>query len=130
MENKYIVEYQVKDSDIDELNHVNNIKYIEWIQDISTEHWYAKTKETDINQNYFWVVTNHNVDYLASALPEDELIFETFVEKFEKAYSYRRVNVKRKKDNKLLMTGLTKWCFINQQTKRVARVTQEIIDLF
>jgi len=27
--------------DLDELAHVNNVRYLDWIQDISKEHWNA-----------------------------------------------------------------------------------------
>ena len=29
----------VKQADIDEFDHVNNIVYIHWVQDIAKEHW-------------------------------------------------------------------------------------------
>ena len=29
----------VKTNDLDELNHVNNIRYVEWVQNIAKAHW-------------------------------------------------------------------------------------------
>lgn len=130
MSQMFTQEYTVQPSDIDELNHVNNIKYVEWIQEVSTAHWYAKTKSLPMSSDYLWVVANHFIEYRASALINDELIIETFVEGFEKAYSFRRVNVRLKKNDKLVMTSLTKWCMIHSETKRISRVTPEIKDLF
>ena len=31
--------YYVVTSDIDELNHVNNVVYLQWIQNIANLHW-------------------------------------------------------------------------------------------
>ena len=130
MNRKFTQEYTVQSSDIDELNHVNNIKYLEWMQEISKEHWYVQTKGMSVADDFFWVVANHFIEYRASALINDELIIETFIEHFEKAYSFRRVNVRLKKNGKLIMTALTKWCLMNAETKRISRVTPEMAELF
>jgi len=33
----------VKQHDIDNLNHVNNVVYLQWVQDVATAHWQAST---------------------------------------------------------------------------------------
>ncbi|MBS2100561.1 acyl-CoA thioesterase [Carboxylicivirga linearis] len=130
MSEHYIEEYVVQESDIDELNHVSNIKYVEWIQEISKAHWYKVTKGTGFDTSYFWVVSSHNIEYKASALLNETVLIETYVEKFEKAFSYRIVEVKDKTSGKLLMKSLTKWCMMDMQTKRIARVPKELFELF
>ena len=46
--------FDVVPSDLDDLNHVNNIRYVEWIQDISKKHWtHVTSEETQIMD--FWV---------------------------------------------------------------------------
>ena len=52
----------VKPADIDELDHVNNVVYLSWVQDIAKEHWQIRASQEIINQ-YKWVVVNHNITY-------------------------------------------------------------------
>ena len=52
----------VKPADIDELDHVNNVVYLSWVQDIAKEHWQIRATQEIINQ-YKWVVVNHNITY-------------------------------------------------------------------
>lgn len=35
----YSEAFDVVPNDLDDLNHVNNIRYVEWIQEISKRHW-------------------------------------------------------------------------------------------
>lgn len=59
-------QFTVTKEDLDELNHVNNIRYIQWIQDIAKAHW-QQIATDDIYNSYFWVVRKHVVAYKASA---------------------------------------------------------------
>ena len=47
--------YTVMSSHIDELNHVNNVVYLQWIQDIANLHWTQLKNEVDTSA-YVWVV--------------------------------------------------------------------------
>nr|WP_321451561.1 acyl-CoA thioesterase [uncultured Carboxylicivirga sp.] len=126
----YFEEYVVQESDIDELNHVSNIKYVEWIQEISKAHWYKVTQGTEFDNRFFWVVSSHFIEYKMSALLNQSLLIETYVEKFEKAFSYRAVEVKDKNTGKLIMKSLTKWCMMDVDTKRITRVPSELFEMF
>jgi len=35
----YEMELKVTKEDLDELQHVNNVRYVQWIQDIAKAHW-------------------------------------------------------------------------------------------
>ena len=58
--------FAVTPNDLDELNHVNNIRYVEWIQDISKKHWLKVTDEAT-RSGMIWVVKNHQIAYHQSA---------------------------------------------------------------
>ena len=55
-------------ADIDELGHVNNAVWVQWIQDVAVSHWYALAP-ADYADRYIWVVTRHEIDYLRAVLP-------------------------------------------------------------
>lgn len=125
---KYAKEIIVKKDDIDVLNHVNNVRYVQWIQDISTDHWFSSI-EGKLSTNYIWVVASHYIEYKSSALLHDELSIETYVEKFEGSMSYRHVEIKNKKTNRIIVKALTKWCLIDFKTKKSMQIPSEILEL-
>ena len=64
--------------DIDEQNHVNNISYLKWVQEVAIAHWTSvATKE--MNEQYMWVVSRHEIDYLKQAFINTKLLAKTWV---------------------------------------------------
>lgn len=122
-------EINVQENDIDELNHVNNVRYIQWIQDISKEHWFSVI-EGKLSKEYIWVVASHFVEYKRPALLNDKLSIETYVDKFEGPMSYRAVQIKNRETGKLLVKAMTKWCLIDFETKHPLIVPDEVLALF
>lgn len=119
----------VKPSDLDELNHVNNVRYIEWVNDVAKSHW-TKLATQDMLQNYFWVLINHQITYKSQAILNDNILLKTFVKSSEGVTSTRIVEIYNNDTQKLLATSETKWCFMDAKTKKPARITSEIINLF
>ena len=70
----------VQQKHLDELNHVNNVTYVQWIQDIAKAHWLAATNKT-LQENYKWVVRKHEITYHQQAFLNDEILIETYIEK-------------------------------------------------
>lgn len=125
----YTEEYTVQASDIDENNHMNNVKYVEWVQEISKHHWFKLVGSLGYDKKYFWVVINHNIDFKSAALLGDQLVIETYVEKFEGVFSFRRVIIRGKTNGKIHMKALTKWCMLSSETRRICRIPQEFDEL-
>jgi acyl-CoA thioester hydrolase len=128
--NTYFKNFKVQKADIDELNHVSNIKYVEWIQEISKEHWFNAIENKISKSTYIWVIANHNITYLRPALLNEELLINTYVRKFEGKFSYRIVEISNAKTNKLLMKAETKWCLMNPINFKTINVTEEIKKCF
>lgn len=123
---KHIV---VKQQDIDQRNHVNNVRYVEWVQDIAQEHWESKT-DASILDSYYWIMLSHCIQYKAEAILGDVLRVKTFVTKAEGVRSTRQVEVYNKNTNKLLTTSETIWCLMSHKTNKPARITSDIENLF
>jgi len=119
----------VKEEDLDHLHHVNNVRYVQWVQDVAEEHWISKTTES-IRDTYFWVLLKHHIEYKNEAVLGDVIKLVTYVKKSEGVTSVRMVEIYNKHTNKLLTISETTWCLINAKTKRPARITPEIVDLF
>ncbi|WP_040253807.1 acyl-CoA thioesterase [Psychroserpens mesophilus] len=119
----------VSSEDLDARNHVNNVRYVQWVQDIAEDNWIANTS-TAIRDNYYWVMLSHYIQYKAEAVLGDDLLLKTYVTKSEGLRSTRMVEIYNRNTNKLLTTSETIWCFMSHKTNKPTRITQDIIDLF
>ena len=119
----------VTKDDIDELNHVNNVRYVQWVNDAAKLHWQQNTSK-QITDAYYWVVISHHIDYKSSAFLNDVITLKTYVTKSEGVTSTRIVEMYNSKSNKLLVKSETNWCLIDAKTNRPTRITDEIVKLF
>ena len=116
--------YTVVTSNIDELNHVNNVVYLQWIQDIANLHWNELKQGVD-TAAYVWVVIRHEIDYLNQALLSDTLLAKTWVGKTAGLKSIRHVEFYR--NNKLLVKAQTTFCLLHAKSFKPMRITDEIL---
>ncbi|MFL2639439.1 MAG: acyl-CoA thioesterase [Flavobacteriaceae bacterium] len=119
----------VTKNDLDHLNHVNNIVYIEWILSIAKDHW-RNLVSNEILKNYYWVLLEHNIKYLLPTILNDKLRLSTYVEKTELVKSHRIVNIYNSSTNKLIAISKTQWCLINAKTNKPSRIPVEIRSAF
>lgn len=113
-------------NDLDQLNHVNNLRYIEWILEISELHWTTKTSQ-DIRFNFGWVVMEQHIFYKKAAFLGDELELKTWIASAEGAKSVRKTQLLLKKTNSLLIEAETLWCFVHLKNLRPMRIPKEIL---
>jgi len=119
----------VSEEDLDQLYHVNNVRYVQWVQDIAEAHWLQNVTK-DILDNYFWVLVSHHIEYKSEATIGDQLKIKTFVSKSEGVTSIRHVEITNPNTNKTATVSETKWCFMDIKTKRPTRITPEVASLF
>ena len=119
----------VQSEDLDELNHVNNIRYIDWVQQISKEHW-EKVTSSDLRRELIWVVGKHEVNYFKSAVLDDELTLKTHIAQNKGPISTRIVEVWNNKTHTLLVKASTDWCLLDASSFRPKRVPEHIASLF
>jgi acyl-CoA thioester hydrolase len=119
----------VQQADLDELNHVNNVVYLQWVQDVAAAHWKSLASR-QILDKYFWVALRHEIDYRAPAFLHDEITAKTWVLDYQGAKSTRIVHLIRKQDDRLLTEAKTTWCWVNNQTKKPSRIGDEIRNVF
>lgn len=118
----------VQDDDLDELEHVNNVRYVQWIQDISKEHWKHKVPEELVD--LIWVVLSHHITYKGAARLGDVIRLKTYIAETRGASSIRIVEMRNKKTRELLVTAKTNWCLLNPKTFRPMRISEEISAIF
>jgi acyl-CoA thioester hydrolase len=120
---------KVTAADLDEMNHVNNVVYVQWVQDAASAHWISKAS-VEVKEKFNWVVLRHEIDYKSPAILNDELIAKTWVANYEGVKSDRMVQIIRKRDERLLVEAKTTWCLLSAASGRPARVVDEIRNVF
>ena len=116
--------YTVVTSNIDELKHVNNVVYLQWIQDIANLHWNELKHGVD-TAGYVWVVIRHEIDYVGQAQLGDTITAKTWVGKTAGLKSTRHVEFYR--NNKLLVKAQTTFCLLHAKSFKPMRITDEIL---
>ena len=113
---------RVEPQDLDERQHVNNVVYLRWAQDVATAHWRALAS-ADAQAAIAWVALRHEIDYLAPAHAGDQLQLRTWVGQAEGLTFERHVEVAR--DDKVLARARTLWCPVDATTGRPRRPDAE-----
>lgn len=116
--------FRVQKKDLDALNHVNNVVYLQWINDISQQHWNLLADE-DLRQKYFWVVLRHEIDYLSQAVLGDEIRMVTWVGESKGVRSVRHVHMFL--GDKPLTRASSTWCLVDAATLRPTRIKDDIL---
>mgnify|MGYP001363787640 CR=1 FL=1 len=114
---------------IDENGHVNNVVYVQWMQDIAVEHYANAGGVTAQGENATWVVREHKVEYLQPAFAGQEIEIRTWVEDARRVRSLRKYEFVRKADDALLVRGETDWVFVDTRSGRPLPIPQAVIDL-
>ncbi|WP_291864125.1 thioesterase family protein [Maribacter sp.] len=116
-------------NDLDELKHVNNVRYVQWIQDISKEHWKARAPKK-LQENTIWVVLTHYITYKKPAQLGDSILIKTFIKESKGAISVRVVEMFNAKTNSLLLRSSTEWCLLNAKTQKPMRISEDLKNVF
>ena len=85
---------KIPPSAIDENGHVNNVIYVQWMQDIAVEH-YESIGRTNPMQlaGATWVVREHRIEYLLPAFAGEEIEVKTRVDSIRRVRSLRNMNL-------------------------------------
>lgn len=110
---------------IDELGHVNNAIWVQWLQKLATSHWEAAAPAAH-QSTYIWVVVRHEIDYLKSLAPNARVTGHTWVAEKPSGAKFDRHSEFIGEDGRIYVRAKTSWALIDRKTKRLARVTDEI----
>jgi len=127
MKTAFSKELIVNPEHIDDLQHVNNVVYLQWVQDIAAQHWFSLSAQLNVN-HLVWVAREHRIEYLAPALLGEKLTVKTFIEKLAGVSSIRIVEISRAE--KIICKCTSLWILVDKQTMRPRRMPAEISDLF
>ncbi|MEX6625769.1 thioesterase family protein [Tenacibaculum pacificus] len=124
--NFYEKKYIVTRSEIDEYQHVNNVVYVQWMQEVSTAHWLLLIKDVP-KPDYVWFVIRHEIDYKKQGVLGDEITVKTWVGETEGIRSIRHFEMHKGSD--LLVKSQTSFCLLDAATQKPKRITKEVTNL-
>jgi acyl-CoA thioester hydrolase len=119
---------EVAPEDADELGHVNNVVYVQWIQDIAAEHW-RETADPELVETVVWALLRHEIDYERAAYPGDILTIRTWVGTATPVKYERHVEIVDQ-EGRTLVTSRTLWAPIDRSTGRLRRLDISAHDPF
>jgi acyl-CoA thioester hydrolase len=114
---------------IDELGHVNNAVWVQWIQEVAVAHWEAVADPAH-KDAYFWVIVRHEIDYLRAALEGDRVVGRTWVGEAPKGARFDRHMEFNGNDGRLCVRARTFWAIIDKASGRPIRVPPEVVAPF
>jgi acyl-CoA thioester hydrolase len=122
---RFQIVIKVTPGDIDALDHVNNVTYLRWVQDVAVAHWLNVTTQEE-RQRWFWIVLRHEIDYKRPGLLGDEIVVETWVGASIRLKFERFTEIRRLRDGELLAKAKSWWCPIDAHTRRPTAASDEI----
>ncbi len=120
----------IPESAIDENGHVNNVTYVQWMQDIAVEHYASIGGIEAQGADSTWVVREHKIEYFLPAFLNEEIEIKTWVENIRRVRSLRKYEFTRTSDGKTLVKGETDWVFVDVKTGSPRAVPEAVIKVF
>ena len=114
---------------IDELGHVNNAVWVQWVQDVATAHW-NKVADPAHHAAYVWVIVRHEVDYLRPMFAGETIIGRTWVGEAPRGAKFERHMEFTGEDGKVRVRATTVWAIVDKSSGRPLRVPPEVIAPF
>lgn len=115
--------------DIDQMHHVNNAVYLEYIEEcgmqvIAAHHWPWTRMAAE---GFAIILRQHHIQYLQPALIEDELEIATWVSEVKRSSAMRHYTIRRAGDGELLAQVHTLGVWIDLSTGRPIRIPPNFI---
>lgn len=117
----------VTPEDIDFMGHVNNARYLNWVQDAVLAHWNKLAPAEEVAAKV-WVALKHEITYRKPAFLEDDVIAQTVLERFNGARAFYHTVIHRGEE--VLAEVRSSWCCIDAETLRPARIGEHLREFF
>lgn len=118
---------RIQPDDIDFMGHVNNARYLNWVQDAVVDHWRRFAPAEEVTAK-LWVALKHEITYRKPAFLDDQVIASVVLEKVEGARAFYATLIKRGEE--VLAEVRSSWCCIDARTRRPARIASDVVARF
>ncbi len=125
MTNRHALTFTASPEHIDELGHVNNAVWLQWVQDIAVAHWDAVASD-EHKVAYVWVVTRHEIDYRGNIGVGQSVDAVTFIPEAPTGARFdRRVDFTNGA-GKVIVSARTTWALLDRASGRLLRVPKDV----
>ena len=114
---------------IDQLGHVNNAVWVQWMEQVAVAHWEAVADPAH-KADYFWVVVRHEIEYLRPAFEGDRITARTWVGEAPKGAKFDRHVEFTGNDGRACVRARTDWAIIDKAAGRPIRIPPEVAKPF
>lgn len=117
----------VDNQHLDDFGHVNNIVYLQWMQDIAWAHSAALGLDLKAYQalDAAMVARHHELTYLSPCFTGDQLLLKTWITETDGFNLHRQYEFMRLTDEKKVFEASTHWVCIRLSTGRPVRMPPE-----
>ena len=121
----------VREDSLDENGHVNNVQYVQWMQDAATGHSASVgCSRITKTEGATWVARSHAIEYLRPAFLDDRITVLTWVSDHRRVRSLRKYKFIRDADGVLLAKGETDWVFVDTASGKPRGIPKEVMNTF
>jgi acyl-CoA thioester hydrolase len=120
--------FEVKKEEIDDLDHVNNVVYVKWANDIAIKHW-RTVAGTSLLEQYDWFMIKHSLEYKRAAMMGDLIKVVTQVGRATNVKYQRFIEIRDAITDQLLVSSVSDWCAVDKNGKP-KRISEELLKAF
>ena len=122
----------VDQSAIDANGHVNNVRYIQWMQDAAMAHSASLGWSYDryVECGATWIIRSHSIEYLHSSYAGDRLTVYTWVAHIKKFRSLRKFKFYRPADDTVIARAETLFIFCDIASGRPRSIPPEVQQVY
>lgn len=117
---------QVTQQHIDANNHVNNVQYVHWVEEIAGAHWDFVKHKTEFPDD-IWMLVDHHIQYKKQVYLGDVITVRTYPKPPEGIRQPRKVEFYC--NDVLVVDSLTLWVFVDKETQHVKRLDANWLDV-
>jgi acyl-CoA thioester hydrolase len=126
---KFSTTIVVQPEHLDDVNHVNNVIYVQWMQDVATTAL-AGLRFRSPAAGVAWMVRRHEIDYHNQAFLGDELQLVTWTGEYTNITWKRHYEIIRITDGKKIISALSTWIPVTRATQKPRRIDEAMIQWY
>lgn len=129
MSNRHTQTFTADPSHIDEMDHVNNAVWLQWVQAVATAHWERVASPGHV-ATYVWFAVRHEIDYRGNIGLGESVTAETYLPapptgaRFERRVDFTNA------EGKVIVQVKSIWAIIERASGRLVRIPKEVSDPF
>jgi acyl-CoA thioester hydrolase len=125
MANRFSMTFTAGPEHIDELGHVNNGVWVNWMEALATAHWTRDAAPEHVAA-YAWVVTRHEIDYRGNVALGETVTGETEIREGPNGARFDRHITFHNAAGKAIVSARTTWAMIDRTSGRLLRVPADV----